>query len=193
MYHHRGVLVRHKIRHPEREFAPWSAATARDGVTPVFLRGAGIQNDDRFTALLTRVQFLRVHSRHVMHHFHFFPKILAGDIDTPFGTVALTGPAIGPACEHADIAIAHACEGRRGERRPAAIIVTDDHRCPWIGHQTLHAKFHLTPRHQAGTWNVGTVVFTDLAHINAGARGLMIQHLLEISWGNRLHHRVGPP
>ena len=119
-----------------------------------------------------------------MHHLHLLPKILAGHVHAPLGSIAHGGPAVDTTVEHLNVAITHTLQGGCSERRPSSIVVTDNDHSALVRHQTLHAKFQFPARYQAGARDMRAVVFTRFSYVNAGAGRLGIKQVPEIGRGN---------
>src|SRR5262249_34858890 len=149
---------------------------------------SGIEEDNVLAALLAGIQLLGTHGGHMVHHLHLLPKILAGHVHAPLSGIAHSSPAVDAPLEYVPVAIAHALQSGSSEYRPSSIVVADNDQGTLVRYQTPHAKFQFPARYQAGARDMRTVVFTRLSYVNAGARRLSIEHVLEIRRDNQLGH-----
>ena len=99
---------------PKRELTAGHAPAAWDAVLAVLLRRARVENDQALSRPLSAMQLGRVDCRDVVLHLDPFAEVLAGDVHAPLGQVALAGPGVDAALQHADPPVVQALGGAGG-------------------------------------------------------------------------------
>src|SRR4029450_12808688 len=146
------------VRDAPRQLAAGYAAAARDAKPPELFRRARIEDDELLAVLDARREILALDLGHVVDHFDLLAEVLARDVHAPLGLESVVDPALDPAVEHGDLAIAQALERARREPGAAAVVVTHHDRRALEGHGLRQLEFQLPARDQARAGNVAAVV-----------------------------------
>ena len=173
VHDHRGIGLQplHDVRDAQGQFSPGHAAPPGDAEALVLFRRAGIDDVQLVAARHACLQVGGLDFRHVVHHFHLFPEILARHVGAPFGGMVLAHPAVDTAFKNRHATVSHALQGCGGQRGAASVVVAYHDSSTRKRHRARHLEFDLSTRQQAHPGDVRAVVFPGLSDVDTGAGG----------------------
>ena len=190
VHNDRGIRLQSldDVGNAQGQFAAGNTAPAGNAKALVLFGRAGVENVQLVPPRHARLQVGRLDLRHVMHHFHLFPEILAGHVGAPLGGLVVAHPAVDAPLQDSHVAVPHAFQRGGCQRRAAPIVVAHHHTGARKRHRLRHVKFELPARQQAHPWNVRAVVFARLSDVDAGRRRIACQKVEQGCGADQVGH-----